>query len=142
MHAIVLDKTIFHPQGGGQPNDEGVIRHSDNDMWFFKVAHLVEKQGAIWHVGSFEPAECKEHYTKDCQVTCEVNDPPRLLYARIHSAGHLVDMAMRRAGRLDLKPSKGYHFPTGAYVEYAGEVAPADRDPLCKALTEHANAII
>jgi Ser-tRNA(Ala) deacylase AlaX len=23
--AVILDRTIFHPQGGGQPSDEGVI---------------------------------------------------------------------------------------------------------------------
>jgi Ser-tRNA(Ala) deacylase AlaX len=25
-HIVVLDSTIFHPQGGGQPSDTGVIR--------------------------------------------------------------------------------------------------------------------
>ena len=49
------------------------------------------------------------------------------MFARVHSAGHLLDIAMTRAGRSDLKPSKGYHFAAGAYVEYMGEVAETDR---------------
>lgn len=24
-YAVILDKTIFHPQGGGQPADEGTL---------------------------------------------------------------------------------------------------------------------
>jgi Ser-tRNA(Ala) deacylase AlaX len=28
---MVLDSTIFHPQGGGQPNDEGFIKHADSN---------------------------------------------------------------------------------------------------------------
>ena len=60
------------------------------------------------------------------------------MYARVHSAGHLLDIAMTRAGRADLRPSKGYHFASGAYVEYLGEVATPDRDPLIVSL----NAIV
>jgi hypothetical protein len=37
---------------------------------------------------------------------------------------------MRRAGRSDLKPGKGYHFQEGPYVEYVGVVADKDRENL------------
>lgn len=49
---------------------------------------------------------------------------------------------MSMCGRTDLKPSKGYHFETGAYVEYDGEVAAGDRDALVVQLNQHANEII
>jgi Ser-tRNA(Ala) deacylase AlaX len=49
---------------------------------------------------------------------------------------------MSKAGRLDLKPSKGYHFDTGAYVEYVGEVAPDDRDSLVASLNQLVREII
>ena len=49
---------------------------------------------------------------------------------------------MSRAGRNDLKPSKGYHFATGAYVEYLGEVAAAEKDALLASLNQHAKEII
>ena len=62
--------------------------------------------------------------------------------ARIHSAGHLLDIAMNRAGRTDLKPGKGYHFVEGPYVEYIGVVEEKDRAPLAEALTKHCNDLI
>lgn len=60
----------------------------------------------------------------------------------MHSAGHLLDVAMTRAGRTDLKPSKGYHFDVGAYVEYVGEVDAKDRESLVAKINEIANQII
>lgn len=56
----------------------------------------------------------------------------------MHSAGHLLDICMTMAGRSDLKPSKGYHFAAGAYVEYIGEVAEADRKALVATMNEKA----
>jgi hypothetical protein len=44
---------------------------------------------------------------------------------------------MTKAGRPDLKPSKGYHFAEGAYVEYIGEVGEKDR----KTLVDNLNII-
>jgi Ser-tRNA(Ala) deacylase AlaX len=49
---------------------------------------------------------------------------------------------MTQAGRSDLKPSKGYHFAAGAYVEYIGEVSEADRKSLVANLNQQAKQII
>ena len=54
----------------------------------------------------------------------------RKINSKIHSAGHLLDVAMRRAGSSDLNPGKGYHFQEGPYVEYVGVVADKDRENL------------
>ena len=62
--------------------------------------------------------------------------------ARIHSAGHLIDIAINRAGRSDLKPSKGYHYPEGPYVEYIGDVEEKDRESLAEQLTKHCADLI
>jgi Ser-tRNA(Ala) deacylase AlaX len=87
----------------------------------FVVKNIACKKDAIWHIGSYEPQGSS--FGKGDVVTCKVNEELRRLAARFHSAGHLLDMAMNRAGRPDLKPSKGYHFTTGgAYVEYIGAV--------------------
>ena len=44
--AIVLDKTLFYPEGGGQPCDHGVIRFGDTVAEIFDVR---EKNGTICH---------------------------------------------------------------------------------------------
>lgn len=45
----------------------------------------------------------------------------RRTYARYHSAGHFLDIAVDRL-KLNLVPGKGYHYLDGSYVEYAGKV--------------------
>ena len=52
----------------------------------------------------------------------------------MHSAGHLIDLAMAKVGRGDLVPTKCYHFMDGAYVEYEGAVASDDRQKLVENL--------
>lgn len=94
----------------------------------------------IWHIGSFEPADST--FGLGSEVTCHVDEAKRRLFARIHSAGHLLDIAMAMAGRTDLQPSKGYHFAEGAYVEYIGNVDEKDRKDLLDKLNENCNKII
>ena len=44
--AIVLDKTLFYPEGGGQPCDHGIICWADGSAEIFDVR---EKNGTICH---------------------------------------------------------------------------------------------
>lgn len=48
-----------------------------------------------------------------------MNETNRRFYARLHSAGHLLDIAVKKLG-IAWKPGKGYHFSDGPYVEYSG----------------------
>lgn len=134
---VILDKTILHPQGGGQPNDEG---HLTDGKTTFKISSLATKDEVIWHIGTFEPVD--SNFSTGSIVTCHVDEVKRRLFARIHSAGHLLDMAMTMAGRTDLQPSKGYHFAEGAYVEYIGNVEEKDRKDLVDKLNENCAKII
>jgi len=107
----------------------------------FKLTGIACKKNAIWHIGTYEPQGSS--FGKGDVVTCKVNEELRRLAARFHSAGHLLDMAMNRAGRTDLKPSKGYHFTTGgAYVEYEGAVDEKDRPQLIADLNKFSKEII
>jgi Ser-tRNA(Ala) deacylase AlaX len=47
---IILDKTIFHPQGGGQPADDGTISFESG---LFTVSNLKAKDDCILHYGTF-----------------------------------------------------------------------------------------
>lgn len=90
------------------------------------------KDDVVMHIGKFEPAEAT--FAEGSEVECHVDEAKRRLFARVHSAGHLLDMAMTKAGRTDLKPSKGFHFATGAYVEYVGNVEANLREALVATL--------
>jgi Ser-tRNA(Ala) deacylase AlaX len=53
-------------------------------------------------------------------VILKINKDRRILNAKLHSAGHLLDCAVLKMGIKNLKPTKGFHFPDGPYVEYDG----------------------
>jgi Ser-tRNA(Ala) deacylase AlaX len=126
---VMLDQTIFYPQGGGQPYDQGTIEHASAK---FLVEEVRFVDGIVKHIGRFEDRRFDVGQT----VTCKVNSERRQLHSRIHSVGHLVDMAVRQL-QLNWIPGKGFHFPDGPYVEYTGSLEGMDREKL-KADIEHA----
>jgi len=75
-----------------------------------------------------------------CRVT--IDGAKRVLHARIHSAGHALDVAMIRAGLppTTLTPTKGVHEPALAYVEYKGKVDPEHELADANALMARLNA--
>ncbi len=131
---VILPETIFYPQGGGQPFDKGEIR---GEMGTFKVEEVRNIDGVVNHLGILEgemsPGE---------RVTCHVDRERRVLNSRNHSAGHLIDMAVHKAGFTWI-PGKGYSFPEGPYVEYGGNISNVDTqearqkiEDVCKELIE------
>merc|ERR1711964_587119 len=118
---VQLDQTIFHPQGGGQPADTGTLTSGDNVYNVQFVA--VTKDGIIHHYGNFTHGS----FEPKTEVTQEIDAEKRELYARIPSAGHLIDLAAAQAGYGHLEPTKGYHFLDGSYVEYAGNIEAGER---------------
>ena len=46
LHAISLDKTVFYPGGGGQPNDVGKLLLSDKE---YPVVKVKKYKGEVWH---------------------------------------------------------------------------------------------
>ncbi len=131
---VILDQTIFYPQGGGQPYDKGVII---GPLGRFLVAEVRFVDGIVKHIGSFEMGEFK---TGD-SVQCEIDVPRRYLNSRLHAGGHLVDMAIHALG-LNWKPGKAYHFPDGPYVEYSGSMQGWDKEELKKKIQEEAQKLI
>lgn len=131
---VILDQTVFYPQGGGQPYDTGKITAGEN---VFMVEEVRFVEGIVRHIGHFESGrfEVGDH------VTCAVDPERRNLHTRLHSAGHLVDMAVH-ALQLDWIPGKGFHFPEGPYVEYAGILEGLDKDKLKADIEAQCNRLI
>ena len=68
------------------------------------------------HFGVFN----KGSFQKGDAVSLSVEKDRRILHAKLHSAGHLLDCAVDELGLDGLVPTKGFHFPAGPYVEYEG----------------------
>ena len=77
------------------------------------------------------------------KVHVYINSLHRLLSSRLHSAGHLLDLAMKdvlpslfkkEEEIVKLKGGKGYHFADAPSVEYEGAVPVDKRDALLPAL--------
>lgn len=131
---LVLDQTCFYPQGGGQPYDQGVIQSSATK---FNVTEVRFIEGIVRHIGNFENGI----FSKDDKVNCSVGKERRDLNSRIHSAGHVVDMAVNNLG-FSWIPGKGYHFPDGPYVEYKGSLEGQDVERLKSDLENKCNELI
>ncbi|GMY27723.1 Alanine-tRNA ligase, archaea [Fagus crenata] len=144
-HALVLESTIFHPQGGGQPADTGFIQLADSDSDSkFVVQDVRSKDGIVFHYGFVENSggELETKLEKGKEVLLYVDESRRKLNSRLHSAGHLLDMCMQKVGLGHLEPSKGYHFPDGPYVEYKGTVPQNEMQSKQKDIELDANALI
>lgn len=131
---IILDQTVFYPQGGGQPYDQGTIV---GPLGRFSVEEVRFVDGMVKHIGTivlgtFSPGEI---------VQCTVDKDRRTLHSRIHSAGHVVDMAVH-ALHLSWVPGKGYHFPQGPYIEYEGRLEGADKERLKNEIEPWCNRFI
>ena len=114
--AVVLSETIFYPQGGGQPFDTGFIKTSNGE---FKVQDVrLTPIGEVFHYGLFLNGNFHQGDNADLSIDKE----RRILHAKLHSAGHLLDCAVDQLGLDQLVPTKGFHFAEGPYVEYEGIV--------------------
>ncbi|MHA1488737.1 MAG: alanyl-tRNA editing protein [Promethearchaeota archaeon] len=84
---IVLEKTAFYPNGGGQPWDEGFILKNDQK---FKIVHVGKLSGEIIHevdkIGLVEGDE----------ISCELDWERRFALMRHHTAAHLLSAIIYR----------------------------------------------
>ncbi|MFP3179050.1 MAG: alanine--tRNA ligase [Thermocladium sp.] len=84
---IILDSTIFYPEGGGQPADRGVIRHSGG------TASVVDVQRVgpviVHEVSGAPPREGEE-------VELEIDWERRLDLMRMHTGTHVLIQSIRR----------------------------------------------
>ncbi|WKZ30961.1 MAG: alanine--tRNA ligase-related protein [Candidatus Dojkabacteria bacterium] len=132
---LFLDHTVFYPQGGGSPYDQGWIS-SDNGK--FDVEEVRFKDGLVHHIGKYSSGS----FTVGEQVNLLVDEQRRLIINKLQSAGHLIDIAMRNVGYAHFRPTKGFHFPEGASVEYEGTIEPEEREAVKVKLQEELDKMI
>ncbi|KAE8353854.1 Threonyl/alanyl tRNA synthetase [Aspergillus coremiiformis] len=118
--ALITRETVFYPQGGGQPSDTGVIRLAgDNADSTFAVL-LVRKtlEGAVLHLGEFRALPFADGRLVSQSVDCARRD----YHSRLHTAGHVIGLAMRLLAPVlgERKKVKANHAPGQACMEFEG----------------------
>jgi Ser-tRNA(Ala) deacylase AlaX len=102
------------------------------------MVRMDKATGVVWHKG---PGGADPPLAVGACVVCDIDAARRELYARVHSAGHLLDAAMAAAG-CALVPAKGYHFSPGSYVEYAGKLDAEQREQLLPRLATELDRLV
>ena len=102
LWAVELDRTIFHPQGGGQPSDLGTIGG-------IEVKKVIHTPDSILHL-VIAPIHG--------EVELAVNPAIRALHSRLHSAGHIIGLVGDEFG---WHATRGNHFPGESRVIFEPE---------------------
>ena len=107
---VVLDKTPFYAEMGGQVADHGVIAKSGEDGCLFQVTDVQKNKGGKYmHYGKVTEGVLKLGDT----VSAQIDVPRRKAIMRAHSATHLLDKALRTV--------------LGDHVHQAGSLVEPDR---------------
>ena len=104
---IILSATPFHPEGGGQVGDEGILR---SELGYLSVSNTKRlPDGTVYHVAYVEEGQIQRG---DSVEIC-LDTKKKLSSARNHTATHLLQAALRRV--------------VGEHVQQAGSLVTPDR---------------
>ena len=115
---FILDHSLFYPQGGGQPADQGKI-FTEKDV--YGVVDVRKVDGEIRHY--IDPDCPSDIHTGT--VKMNIDKQRRDINTRYHSAGHLI-AAIAEGLSPEIIAVKGHHFPGEAYVEFKGILPDAE----------------
>ncbi|TGW15120.1 alanine--tRNA ligase-related protein [Candidatus Hepatobacter penaei] len=104
---VVVDQTVFYPQGGGQPADQGEIQGADMSA---SVVDVRLVGGRVHHY--LAPRSPGDGLSPGQAVRLKVHAARRHLHARYHTAGHFVAALGERLW--GLQAIKAHQFPGGS----------------------------
>lgn len=105
-YEIILDKTAFFPEGGGQPGDRGFIGEA-------RVIDTVERDGEIYHI-------CDRAVSG--KVKCKLDWDFRFLNMQQHTGEHIFSGILHQLTGFD---NVGFHMgETEVTVDFNGVVTP------------------
>lgn len=136
-HAVITESTIFYVQGGGQPADIGTmtsdIASKAGSVFEVKSVRQPAQGNQILHLGRFVPVGTAGFDAGE-GVQQNVDAETRNLHSRLHTAGHVMSLAIHalvREGVLPpLKESKASHYPDSAGVVFEGTIEGKHKDAI------------
>lgn len=110
----ILDKTIYYPEGGGQPSDKGMLGTAH-------VEYVRVSDGEVIH-------QVKGSLHEGDKVKAVLDWGWRYKHMKLHSAGHLLhEVIMTKQNNLvPLGASHGKK----AYIEYKGVIDPSKKEEI------------
>jgi alanyl-tRNA synthetase len=108
---LVLDKTIFHPKGGGQPSDRGRMTSTG---FVLEIKKAIHHQGVVIHWGKILSGT-----PSTGPVSCELDWHYRYLIMRRHTAAHLLDHCLGKATLTRVETTDSW-LDEPCYVGYKG----------------------
>ncbi|CAK7200509.1 hypothetical protein SEUCBS139899_003205 [Sporothrix eucalyptigena] len=144
-YAIVTAATIFHPQGGGQPSDVGTMTLNTlkgTDAVVFNVLSArtdAVNSGQVLHFGLFIHGEASA-FVAGTNVNQAIDVDKRILYSRLHTAGHVLGAAVRHLVENEVEgfdELKASHFPDSASCEFRGKIEAHWKDPIQARVSEY-----
>lgn len=104
---LVLDRTAFYPEGGGQPSDRGVLN-------FANILDVQEKNGVILHTSD-------RPFQEGAAVSGGIDWPRRFALMQQHTGEHIVSGLAHRLYGLE---NVGFHMSEAALtVDLNGELS-------------------
>ena len=85
---IILDQTLFYPEGGGQPADHGVISTSDVVL---RVIDVQSVSGVVLHEIAKLEGDAVQPVRKGDIVSGRIDSKRRFAHAQHHTATHIVN---------------------------------------------------
>lgn len=129
--ALVLSATHFHPQGGGQKSDIGMIAGR-------QVSGVVKTEtGGVLHLID-DTTGLQAGDRADYQIDAAIRD----LHARLHTAGHLIAAVVETGCPGGIIATQGHHWPGEGRVSFdrKAEDTGALRALLAERLEHHIKA--
>ena len=127
MYRIIMDRTAFFPEGGGQPADTGVIETDDKKT--VNITDVRTEEGCVYHYadGFISPGT---------KVRGRIDAAKRFSRMQEHGAEHLICGLIHRQFGYD---NVGFHMSDeGVVFDVDGPLSETD----IRAVEEHANRII
>jgi len=85
---LLLDRTSFYAEQGGQIYDEGFIVKGDNEM---RVTNVQVRAGYVLHMGPVEGS-----FSVGDEVECNIDEERRWAVMGNHSGTHILNFALRK----------------------------------------------
>jgi len=102
---VVLDKTPFYPEKGGQTGDKGDIKA---DNWNFEVADCqIDPRGIIYHIGRFVSGTASNVKNNQAAIAC-VSAHHRKDVSANHTSTHLLHYILRKISNGKAKQAGSY----------------------------------